>query len=250
VALQIYSPALHARRKAFVYLPPGYFNGARRGHRYPVLYLLQASVGQAGNYLQVGDLNVRMDMLIQAHRVRPFIVVMPGGHGPDHEWANADAGNFESYVLDVVHAIDSRYSTLANRRGRGIAGLSEGGYGAANIALRNLGRFSVFESWSGYYAQTPAFPFSGLSAATIAANSPRVYVPSLRAKLRRLPVHAFLYVGNHEGLPPSLTIAFAHELRAAGAQVNWAVYGGGHNWGLWRAHFSHMLVFAGRSFSP
>jgi S-formylglutathione hydrolase FrmB len=36
--------------------------------------------------------------------------------------------------------------------GRAIGGLSEGGYGAINIALHHPREFSVVESWSGYRA--------------------------------------------------------------------------------------------------
>src|SRR5439155_26663983 len=52
--------------------------------------------------------------------------------------------------LDVVHAIDARYRTIAARNGRAIGGLSEGGYGALNIAMHSPQEFSLVESWSGY----------------------------------------------------------------------------------------------------
>ena len=36
------------------------------------------------------------------------------------------AGNFESYVLDVVSDVDHRFATIPNRRARVIAGFSAG----------------------------------------------------------------------------------------------------------------------------
>src|SRR5436305_14079586 len=85
-----------------------------------------------------------------------MILVMPSGSTgtlTDKEWANGvGAGEgWETFVArDVVHAIDSRYRTIAAQRGRAIAGLSEGGYGAVNMALHHHGEFRVVERWPGY----------------------------------------------------------------------------------------------------
>jgi enterochelin esterase-like enzyme len=250
VKLKIWSKSLHSERRVLVYLPPHYFSGARRGHRYPVLYLLQASVMQPTNYLRVGGLGPRVDTMVNAHRSPPYISVMPAGSGRDHEWANAAAGNFDGYVMDVVHAIDHRFSTIPNRRGRIVAGLSEGGYGAINVALHHLRTFSGFESWSGYYLQPGGYPFTGKYKARIAANSPALYVSQLSGQLHRLPLRAFMYMGYGEHWPtiPDM-LSFARQLRAAGATtVDTALYPGSHNWKLWRPHIPHMLVWAGQGF--
>jgi S-formylglutathione hydrolase FrmB len=250
VILKIWSKALHKEREVLVYLPPHYFHGAREGHRYPVLYLLQASVMQPTNYLKVGGLGPRIDTMVNAHRSAPYISVMPAGNGRDHEWANAAAGNYDSYVMDVVHAIDKRFSTIPNRTGRIVAGLSEGGYGAINVGLHHLRTFSGLESWSGYYVQPGGYPFVGPFKARIAANSPALYVGGLRAQLHRYPLRAFMYMGAAEHYPNvPMMMAFARELRADGARiVDTAVYPGRHNWKLWRPHIPHMLVWAGQGF--
>jgi enterochelin esterase-like enzyme len=250
VILKIWSKALHSERAVRVYLPPGYSSGALAGHRYPVLYLLQASVMQPTNYLKVGGLGPRVDTLVDAHRMPPYLSVMPAGNGRDHEWANAAAGNFDGYVMDVVHAIDKRFATIPNRRGRIVAGLSEGGYGAINVALHHLRTFAGFESWSGYYVQPGGYPFVGRFESRIPANSPALYVPRMTAQLRRLPLRAFMYMGDRERWPniPDM-LAFARELHADGGRiVDTAIYRGGHNWKLWRPHIPHMLVWAGQGF--
>ena len=250
VDLKIWSKALHKERHVLVYLPPGYAAGARAGKHYPVLYLLQASVMQPTNYLKVGGLGPRVDAMVRAHQSPPYISVMPAGNGRDHEWANAAAGNFDGYVMDVVHAIDQRFSTIADRQGRIVAGLSEGGYGAINVALHHLSTFSGFESWSGYYVQPGGYPFTGAYKSRIAANSPALYVNSLRGQLHRFPLRAFMYMGYGEHWPtiPDM-LSFARQLRAAGATVvDTALYPGHHNWQLWRPHIPHMLVWAGQGF--
>jgi enterochelin esterase-like enzyme len=250
VTLRVWSSALHAHRTVLIYLPPGYSRGAARGHRYPVLYLLHPSMGQVGNYVYAGALPARIDGLLHDHRIPPYISVIPDGHGPDHEWANASNGNFESYVLNVVHYVDAHYSTIANRSGRAIGGLSMGGYGAANIALHHLGMFSEFASWSGYFTQQLFHgpPFNGRYARRIAANSPALYVPRMHAQLQRLPLRAFMYQGTRDDVPLRLMLTFARELRAAGAHVQTAVYPGGHSWRLWHPHFTQVLAWIGRGF--
>jgi enterochelin esterase-like enzyme len=250
VTAGVWSSALHQRRTVLIYLPPGYFRGAAQGRRYPVLYLLHPSMGQVGNYVYAGALPARIDGLVHEHRIPPYISVIPDGHGPDHEWANASNGNFEGYVLNVVHYVDQHYSTIRNRSGRALGGLSMGGYGAANIALRHLGTFSEFASWSGYFTQQLFHgpPFVGKYAARAAANSPALYVPRMHAELHRLPLRAFMYQGTHDDVPLRLMLGFARELRAAGGHVQTAVYAGPHNWRLWHAHFTQVLAWFGENF--
>jgi enterochelin esterase-like enzyme len=246
-----YSRALEQRRSYLVYLPPGYRGAAAAGRRFPVLYLLHAPVGYARNYVQVGGLAVRMDTLIARHRIRPFIVVVPEAHSPfgtDHEWADTADGNYSGFVLDTVREVDSHWATVPARGARMLAGLSAGGYGAANITLHNPELFGSFESWSGYFTQMRTDAFKGASAALLRANDPAQYLAVAAARLHRHPLRAFLYQGYQDDVPPAVMVAFANRLKATGSRVSWALYGGSHDWRLWRAQFSHMLVFAGRTF--
>jgi S-formylglutathione hydrolase FrmB len=250
--VDFYSPSLHQRRYYLIYLPPGYSKAAARGERFPVLYLLHAPPGHPENYFQAGALSVREDGLIHARRVRPFLIALPNGrsgtYGNDTEWANARAGAYESFVLDTVHAVDKRWATKPTRAYRAIAGLSEGAYGATNIALHNPGMFGTFESWSGYFEQMPTLPFTGASAAELRANSPSEYLPQIAPTLRRLGMHAYLYQGNSDPYPVAKLAAFARELHAAGVDVHVSLYPGKHNWKLWRSQLPHMLEFTSHSF--
>jgi enterochelin esterase-like enzyme len=159
--------------------------------------------------------------------------------------ANARAGRYEDFVLDVVHDADARFSTLRDRSARMLAGLSAGGYGATNIALHHPLTFGSFESWSGYYVQTPTYSFTGASQRELWANSPASYLPAIAPTIRRRPFSAFLYQGRDDDVSASAMFAFARELRSAGVRTQAVVYPGRHNWRLWRRHFSAMLEFAG-----
>src|SRR5947208_16769942 len=148
VRIDVTSAALGGRRQPVdVYLPPGYASHPRE--RYPVLYLLHGEPGRPGAFLMTVRLGVVEDELTALHRARPLILVMPfGSTGSfvDKEWANGvrpHEGWATFVARDLVRAIDRRFRTIAVGAARGIGGLSEGGYGAINIALRHPGEFRL-----------------------------------------------------------------------------------------------------------
>jgi len=251
ISVRFYSTALRQRRSVDVYLPPGYASEAAAGHRFPVLYLLHGSPGGASLFPDAADLGVDVDRMLARRQIAPFLVAMPnGGDGSfrrDTEWANTPHGAYESFVLEVVQQMDSRFPTLARRRSRAIGGLSEGAYGAMNVALRHLNTFGIAESWSGYFIQERAGPFRHASLAAIAANSPATYVGSLARRLRRYPFHAYIYMGRHDKTAPGAA-GFALELRRAGGRVAFEFVRGGHDWELWRKMMPRSLEYANRWF--
>jgi enterochelin esterase-like enzyme len=251
VSDSFFSPALHRRESYYAYLPPHYAAMEQRGRHFPVIYLLHPPPGHPSVFFTAGELGVDANILIHQHRIRPLIAVVPDGRtaafGDDTEWANARAGRYESFVLDVVHNVDHRYATLANRRHRVIGGLSEGGYGAVNIALHHLGTFGGTQSWSGYFLNSVRYSpvLAGETLTQVANNSPMLLAPYKSREIHALGLHAFLYTGRtdpeagHRQLAP-----FAASLAHAGAKVRWAVYPGGHDWAVWRAQMPHMLELA------
>ena len=243
-----YSRALAHRESVLVYLPPGYRQAAAAGRRFPALYILHGHPGRAVDILEAGAAGTDLDTLVARHRVRPMLLVLPEiTSGPAHgdtEWANTPAGRYDSVVANVVHAVDSRYATLAQRRDRVLAGLSEGAYAAVNVGLHQLPLFGGIQSWSGYFVQDPLGVFAGASPGLLAANSPLDYVPRMRAEIARLGLHAYLYEGRNELHRDSHLRQFTAELRAAGAHARWARFPGGHDWALWRRRLPRMLELA------
>jgi enterochelin esterase-like enzyme len=245
--VHFYSEALHRNYDYLVYLPPGY-DPVR--HRYPVYYLLHGSPGRPQVYTGIGSMGTRMDNLVHRGLVRPMILVFPDGRingstFSDSEWANTRSGRYESYVIDVVHDVDSRFATVARRGARVIAGFSSGAYGATNVALHHLGVFANLQSWSGYYRQTRTAVFSHASPALLAANSPLDYVSRLAHQIAVDPLRAFLFIGRDDDLSPQqrpMAVALARD----GAQVSYALYRGGHDWQLWHAKLNQLLILASR----
>lgn len=245
--MSFYSPALGERRRFDVYLPPGYRAGVAAGRRYGVLYLLHGSPGWPKLFLDVGALGVDMDTLLHRRSIRPFLIVMPDGRDGtltgDTEWADTAHGNYEGFVTDVVHEVDQRLPTIADRDHRILAGNSMGAYAAANISLHHLDLFSAFESWSGYYTQTRTGVFASASATELRDNSPLAQAPRLRAAIARQPLDAYLYTGFSDS-DIGQQAPFAEALRGAGAQVTARELPGGHDWRLWRSQTPEMLRWA------
>jgi enterochelin esterase-like enzyme len=252
--VSFYSPALHSRESFLVHLPAGYAKAAARGRRFPVMYVLHGHPGLARNILGAGDIGTDVDTLVARHLATPMIIVLPEATtgpfaGGDTEWADTRFGRYDQAVVDFVHAVDRRFATRPRRGARIIAGLSSGAYGAVNVALHHLKVFGGFQSWSGYFVEDPNGVFKGASPALIAANSPADYVRSLAPQIRRLGLHAFVYVGRSDSVPRLSELpSFVAALRADGAKVQAAEFPGAHDWALWRREMPSMLAVASRWF--
>jgi enterochelin esterase-like enzyme len=249
VHVRFHSAAFGTTRAADVLLPPGYAAGVKRGRRFPVLYFLHGSPGWPRLVLQRGALGSALDRLERRGAIGPVILVMPDGrdgtYGSDTEWANTPHGPYGRLVLETVAVVDRRFATIADRGARAIAGNSEGGFAAVNIGLHHLDRFSVIESWSGYFtALRSAKVFRGASAAKLRANSPATNVGTMAAQIRADPVRVLLYGGARDS--DTATIApFAAALRRAGADVTTRVVPGGHSWSVWRGQTPFSLRYLG-----
>ncbi len=232
-----------------MYLPPGY----TPTRRYPVLYLLHGMPGRPQVFIDIANMDVRLDNQLARGHARPMIMVFPDGRiggstFSDSEWANTPSGDFESYVLNVVHDVDHRFSTLAKRQDRVIGGFSAGAYGALNITLHHLPVFGSVELWSGYFTQSRTGVFANASPATIAANSPLPYVPQIGRQLTADPIRAYMFVGRDDESSRQL-LRMVQALRARGASVRYAIYRGGHDWQVWYPRLNQMLTIASQDFS-
>jgi enterochelin esterase-like enzyme len=242
--VSFYSPSLHRQADYLVYLPPGY-NPARR---YPVYYLLHGAPGRPAVFIDIANMDVRLDNQLSLGTLRPMILVYPDGRiggstYSDSEWANTPAGNFENYVLDVVHNVDHQFSTLPYRQDRVIAGFSAGAYGAINIALHHVATFASVQVWSGYFTQTRSGVFATASRATLRYNSPIDEAPAMRAQIASKGLRVFMFVGRDDESSRQI-VPMARVLRAAGATVQYHIVGGGHDWSVWYPRLNQMLILA------
>ena len=248
--IKVASAALGGRSQSvYVYLPPGY--DSHPGERYPVLYLLHGFPGRPLAFLLTVRMGVVEDELVARHRAQPLLLVMPFGSTgtfTDKEWANGigAAEGWGTFVWrDVVNTIDARYRTIPTADSRGIAGLSEGGYGAVNIALQHPREFSLVESWSGYERAADNHSIFGRQLEGLALNSPLDRIHTTARTLRHAQTYFWFYSGTDDPLRFQ-NKEFAGELSAARIPHTYLELRGGHNWALWRGMAVRSYMVAAR----
>ncbi len=121
----------------------------------------------------------------------------PGGRGP----GGMNFSEFENILLkDIIPMIDSSFRTMADRKSRGMAGLSMGGMQTRNIGLSHLDTFSHIGIFSGGTLGDPK-----------AENSPLAKAD----EFNRLVTVSFISYGEAERGSTTLK-EYADSLKAAG----------------------------------
>ena len=145
--VQFQSRLLNATLPYNVILPADYRSSTRA--RYPVLYLLH---GYSGHY---SDWVTKTNLAEYAAQYRMIIVMPEGNNGWYTDSVSQPANKYESYLLkELIPDVQQRYRTIESGYGRGIAGLSMGGYGALKLGLKFPGTFAFAGSMSGVVAIT------------------------------------------------------------------------------------------------
>jgi S-formylglutathione hydrolase FrmB len=165
-------------RDVWVYRPP-----VPDSARLPVVYFLHGVPGTAADFFRAGGAAALDNMF--ASGVPPFVLAAPtgGGHARgDTEWADSVDGvdRVETYVTKlVVPAVEGSHPR--DRNHRVLAGFSMGGYGAANLALRDPDDFGAAASFAGYFHIDDPDDVFGRRPDTESQNNPSVLVQHVRA---------------------------------------------------------------------
>lgn len=279
-----WSQALGIRKRVMLWLPPSY--GSQPSRRYPVAYYLHGHGGNETNWLEVGRLAPILDSLVAAG-MPEMVVVMPDGDDGFYttwnflgDWPgcrrnrppNAEPADsycvpwphYDEYIArDLVAFIDGHYRTRADRKHRGIAGLSMGGYGAMALALEYPDVFSAAASHSGVVSPS-------LGEGKRAVLSTRFDIDSLRASYStslwasmeaafgkdsigwasRDPARlaARLHQRNPQTMPALYADcgtedrflpqnrAFSKALLSNSISITYVEHAGSHSWDYWRRH--------------
>jgi enterochelin esterase-like enzyme len=196
-----------ARRPAMIYVPPGYSGTGR----YPVVYLLAGMPGSPWSYVRSLSLASVADSLIGSGEARPFVAVMPPA-GPSGHYDGEWAGPWEEYLVRGVLPWTAAH--IAVSYDRTIAGLSAGGFGAVDIALRHPRLFGQVESWGGYFRPFRDGPLRNASPTELAAHDPTLLLPAEAGLVRRLGTRFLLSTGpGHGRITPAETVEFSRLLR-------------------------------------
>ncbi|MFC5626866.1 alpha/beta hydrolase [Algoriphagus winogradskyi] len=137
-----YSASMQKEIKAVVITPKDY----NESKDYPVVYLLH---GYSGNYKNWIEKVPQIESLADLY---DLIIVTPDGNFGSWYWDSPEVGDskYETYVSEeLVEFIDQKYSTIPNREGRAITGLSMGGHGALYLSFRHQDTYGTAGSLSG-----------------------------------------------------------------------------------------------------
>ncbi len=290
VTEKFHSDALGVDKDVVVYLPAGYDPTGSK--RWPVLFYLHGLGGDETNWVERGKLDEAADALGLG-----AIVVMPDGDNnfysdsrskPDYSACLKDGtglmmpsqvkrktcartADYETYIVkDLIGWVDGKYKTIATRAGRGIAGLSMGGFGALKLSLRHPDLFAAAASHSGIDTLLYAGPdpydkakvtlvedpkhwaegvaeisrwvrgIFGDDIAVWKANDPALLVEKLTPGTLKI----YLDCGTEDDFRLHLGMQYLHDvLLTHKIEHEYYIGPGRHNFGFWAARLPKSLAF-------
>ena len=242
-------------RTVYVYLPPQYFQPAHRAYRFPVIELIHGQPGVPQDWITVVGVTRAFDRLLAHRLAQPAVLVMPDANGGDRislQCLNQVGGPQDLTYLAVDLPAQIARALRVARPGPAwaVAGYSEGGFCAANMALRYPHQYGFAGVLSGYFTPLdnqlagtgrPVSPFGG-DARLRDENTPLDELPNLPATT--VIPRFWLAAGATDGQDVLSAQRFWQELRPRqpGAPLT-LTPGSGHTMTTWRAQVPSMLTW-------
>lgn len=247
-----------------IFLPSDYYTSERA---YPVTYLLHGYGDADDGWIQFGEVNRLADDAIKTGKIPPMIIVTPDGF--TSFYINAANGNLnyeDFFIKELIPHIEKTYKVKAEKRFRGIAGLSMGGYGSLLYALKYPDLFAASaplsaavwtdndiinlneNMFNGLFGNSMGKNLKGKDRLTAAwlSNSPLSIIEK-KTKEELSSVKYWIDCGDDD----FLTIGNA-QLHIALTNKNvpheFRMRDGAHNWTYWRTGIIDALAFIGDSF--
>jgi len=247
-----------------IYLPADYYTSERS---YPVTYLLHGYGDADDGWIQFGEVNRLAEVATKEGKIPPMIIVTPDGFKSFYLNAADGSFNYEDFFIkEFIPFIEKTYHIKTEKRFRGIAGLSMGGYGSMLYALKYPNLFVAAAPLSAavwtdsdcekmdqnmyntYFGSSIGKSLKGKDRLTAAWNNNSVFNIIEKNTVEQLSSvkywidcgdDDFLTVGNAQ-LKIALTNKMVpHEFR---------MRDGAHNWTYWRTGIIDALSFIGDNF--
>ncbi|PWT70850.1 MAG: esterase [Bacteroidetes bacterium] len=247
-----------------VYLPAGYDHSDRT---YPVVYLLHGFTDDNTGWLQFGEINRFADKAIADGTIPPMIIIMPNGDSSFYVNSFDGKENYEDFfVKEFMPTVEKAFRIKAEKKYRGVAGLSMGGYGSLIYGLKYPDLFAAVgamssamhddehmvsmqdEEYNTTYARMYGIGLKGkdrLSAAWYKNSVLKIVDTKSADELKKVRYWIdcgdddYLTIGNCE-----LHIALTEK----GIPHEFRMRDGAHNWTYWRTGITDALQFIGWSF--
>jgi S-formylglutathione hydrolase FrmB len=262
--LTVKSKILNKDVRYTIYLPFDYESSSRY---YPVVYLLHGFTDNDIAWIQFGEANMIADEAIAAGDIPPMILVTPDAGLSWYINNYNDSVKYEDFFFrEFIPYIESHYRIRSEKRYRGVAGLSMGGYGSLVYVLKHPDMFAACAAlspairteeeminmddnrWKDEFAVVfgPALKGKNRITKHYLANDPFTIVKTSDTnKVRSVRIYIdcgdddFLYKGNSTFHILLRDLRIPHEYR---------VRDGGHQWSYWRSGLKDALRFIGTSF--
>jgi enterochelin esterase-like enzyme len=258
---QITGQRSHVVRDVYVYLPPQYFQKAYAHYKFPAIELLHGSPGSPEAWVAVLDVIPTYLNLLALYPSDAAVLVMPDTDGGERY--GLQCLNYPGGIQDMTFVAEDVPDYIARimrvqppGRAWGVAGYSEGGFCAANIALQEHARYGVAGVMSGYFtpieSQVPEGYKPGgkpVPVPVFARNPALTFINTPRAYITRIPLGvqlpAFWFAAGAEDTADVDAAATFRELLLPRQPVVpfMIVPGGGHQGSVWRAALGPMLAW-------
>jgi enterochelin esterase-like enzyme len=241
-------------RAVYVYLPPQYFQPAYQAYRFPVIELIHGQPGEPQDWITVAGVTRAFGRLLQDELARPAVLLMPdanGARGISLQCLNQAGGaqDLTYLAVDLPTQIARILRVVRPGTGWGVAGYSEGGFCAANMALRYPHRYGFAGVLSGYFAPEDNQLAGGHLVSPFGGNARLREQNTPLDEIRVLPPAAviprfWLAAGTADGPDVAGAEAFGQDLRLRQQDVTLTLTpGGGHTFTTWRAEIPLMLTW-------
>ncbi|HSA93613.1 MAG TPA: alpha/beta hydrolase family protein [Terriglobales bacterium] len=244
-------------------LPPGY--DADKTRRYPVLYFLHGLGDNEQSLVNGGGWNIIERMTEEKKLVEMIVVTPDGGRGFYINSRDGRTRYEDFFIREFVPAMDRKYRTVATRAGRGLSGVSMGGYGALRFAFQYPQLFGSVSAHSAAVMKdlprgADAAPGIGggrtsllgtvfgspLDHAFYQRQNP-VTLARQSAGLRRLKIYFDCGTEDEYGFDAGAQ-ALHEALESRRIPHEFHLYPGGHGWQYVARHFDASLTFHSQAF--
>jgi S-formylglutathione hydrolase FrmB len=234
--------------------------------RYPVLYFLHGLGNNEQTLFNSGGWNVIQD-LRQQHRIGDFLVVAPeGGRTFFINSADGKVRYSDFFLKEFIPYIEKKYPVQAERRTRGITGISMGGYGALRFAFAHPELFGSASAESAALitatpnqlnamirAGTPLGTLLGpvfgypIEQAHWRTNDPFVLARKNSVGVRKVAIYFNCGRSDDLGFQKGAE-ALHRELEVEGVRHEYRLYAGDHSLEYFLTHLGEVMEFHWKAF--
>lgn len=234
--LRYFSPALGKQNAALALVPDAGFAG-----KLPVFYLLHGLSDDHTTWLR----RTRLEQYAQAYRM---MVVMPDGGTGFYADGVHGAAYRTAIAMELVDYVDALLPTVRSRKGRGIGGLSMGGYGALKFGITYPERFGSVTAHSsaidfGHRSLDRWKNYLHLLGSKQQGGPEDLYAAARQLAKTGKPQPAIRMDCGTEDALLEMNRRFSAHMTKVGIPHAYEEFQGGHTWDYWDLRIRESLAF-------